>query len=112
MKSVPEEHRIVRNIFEDEFGTLIDEDGRTDGEILHANPNEKPGYGFHVYRMPAGHTTTSHVHAGAEEFLVLEGELTDHDGHIYVKGDLVWLEAGTEHNSYSKEGALLAVMFR
>ena len=53
-----------------------------------------------------------HVHDGHEEFLLLEGELIDHDGFKYEKGDLVWLEAGTEHNSYSPNGALLAVFFR
>ena len=62
--------------------------------------------------MAPGHTTTAHKHAGDEEFLVLEGELVDHDGHRYGPGDLVWLEAGTTHHSYSPEGALLVVYYR
>lgn len=113
MKEIAPKRRIVRNILKDSFAPLINEaDGKQDGEVLHANPHEKPGYGFHAYRVPAGHTTVDHVHDGHEEFLLLEGELIDHDGFKYEKGDLVWLEAGTEHNSYSPNGALLAVFFR
>ena len=52
------------------------------------------------------------VHEGDEEFFVLEGELIDHDGYRYKKGDLVWLDAKTGHNSYSPNGALLVVFFR
>ena len=46
------------------------------------------------------------------DFLMLEGEIVDHDGYVYKKGDLVWLEAGTEHNSYTENGAVMAVFFR
>lgn len=112
MDQIPAKKRIVRNFLKDSFSTLYDPTGRADGEVLHANPEEPPGHGFHVYRMPAGHTTTAHLHKGHEEFLVIEGELVDHDGYKYKKGDLVWLEAGTAHNSYSPNGALLVVFFR
>ena len=37
------------------------------------------------------------------------GELTDNDGFVYRKGDLVLLKKGTQHNSHSESGALLAV---
>ena len=91
---------------------MLDDDGRVDGEVLQVNPNHELGYGFHVYRMPPGHTTTRHVHEGDEDFLILEGEIVDHDGYRYRKGDLVWLRAGTEHHSYTEHGALIAVFFR
>ena len=59
--------------------------------------------------MDPGHTTTQHVHTQGEEFLILEGDLVDHDGYKYGPGDLVWLREGTEHYSYSPNGCLIAV---
>ncbi len=112
MKPIEEKRRRVINIEDGNFLSLIDDDGREDGEVLQINPNSKLGHGFHVYRMPPGHTTTAHVHEGDEEFFVLEGELIDHDGFRYKKGDLVWLDAKTKHNSHSPNGALLVVFFR
>ncbi len=112
MKPIDEHQRRVISVKDGTFLPLIDDDGRKDGEVLQVNPNRKPGYGFHIYRMPAGHTTTPHVHQGDEEFFIIEGEIIDHDGYRYRAGDLVWLEANTKHHSYSPEGALLVVYFR
>ncbi len=112
MKPISPNRRRVVNLADGEFLPFLDEDGQHDGDVLQVNPNKPTGYGFHVYRMAAGHSTTAHIHAGDEEFLVLEGEIVDHDGYRYREGDLVWLEAGTEHNSYSPEGALIAVYYR
>lgn len=112
MKPIEKEKRRVVNIAEGTFLPFIDENGGEDGEVLQVNPNNKRGYGFHVYRMSPGHTTTPHVHDGDEEFYVLEGEVVDHDGYRYKAGDLVWLEAKTKHNSYSPNGALLVVFYR
>lgn len=112
MKPIEKEKRRVVNIADGTFLPFIDEDGSEDGEVLQVNPNKERGYGFHVYRMPPGHTTTPHVHDGDEEFYILEGEVVDHDGYRYKAGDLVWLEAKTKHNSYSPDGALLVVYYR
>ena len=112
MDPIASRSRRVANIESGKFVPLLDESGREDGQVLQVNPSKRLGYGFHVYRMEAGHTTTTHTHLGDEEFLVLEGEIVDHDGHRYGKGDLVWLESGTMHNSFSPEGALLAVYYR
>ncbi len=112
MLPIDSPNRRVINIDEGEYLPLYDDEGRVDGEVLQLNPNKELGYGFHIYRMPPGHTTTPHVHKGDEEFLILEGEIIDHDGFRYGKGDLVWLEANTEHNSYTPNGALLAVYYR
>jgi len=109
MDPIPSDDRKVLNIGNDNFAPFIDEDGRHDGDVLQANPDNKPGYGFHVYRMAPGHTTTAHTHVGAEEFLILEGDLEDHDGYKYRPGDLVWLRSGTKHHSYSKNGCVIAV---
>jgi anti-sigma factor ChrR (cupin superfamily) len=59
--------------------------------------------------MAPGQTTIAHEHVGDEEFLVLDGDLIDHDGFRYGPGDLVWLRSGTKHSSYSEGGCLLAV---
>lgn len=112
MKPINSQQRRVVNLDDGTFVPLIDADGREDGEVLQVNPGPNVGYGFHVYRMPPGHTTTPHIHEGDEEFFILEGEIIDHDGYRYKRGDLVWLEAQTKHHSYSPEGALLVVYFR
>ena len=44
-----------------------------------------------------------------EEFLIIQGDLRDHDGIDYGPGDLVWLHDGTVHNSTTKNGGLIAV---
>jgi len=112
MRPLNAKQRRVINIADGEFVPLIDDDGRKDGEVLQIHPGVKPGFGFHVYRMPPGHSTTPHVHEGDEEFYIIEGEIIDHDGYRYKAGYLVWLQANTKHNSYSPEGALLVVFFR
>ncbi|MEL7543293.1 MAG: cupin domain-containing protein [Pseudomonadota bacterium] len=110
MKPIADGDRRVANIYDDAFVPFVDDTGPCDGEtVLQVNAHAAPGVGFHVYRMAPGTTTTPHEHTDHEEFLVLEGTLTDHDGFVYRKGDLVWLRKGTIHSSHSEEGALLAV---
>lgn len=110
MKRIRPEHRRVANIYRDEFTPFVFNGEASPGEsVLQVNAHSQPGVGFHVYRMAPGTQTTPHEHTEDEEFLVLEGELTDNDGHVYRKGDLVWLEKGTQHTSHTREGALLAV---
>jgi hypothetical protein len=43
---------------------------------------------------------------------VIEGEVIDNDGYVYRPGDFVLLKEGTQHNSYTKTGATLAVFVR
>lgn len=112
MPAVSPANRRVVNWRDGTFQPFLDASGAPDGEVLQLNPNHAPGYGFHLYRMAPGYTTVAHTHKGDEEFFVLEGELLDHDGFRYRAGDLVWLKAGTQHHSYSPEGALLVVYYR
>ena len=70
------------------------------------------GAGFHVYRMAPGTASQAHEHTCHEQFLVLEGEVIDHDGHVYRPGDFVLLKEGTIHNSRTETGATLAVFVR
>lgn len=109
MKPIATDDRRVANMHRDDFRPFIAKDGTPDGEVLQVNPGNAAGYGFHVYRMAPGQVTVAHRHMGDEEFLVIEGELFDHDGYRYGPGDLVWLRSGTEHSSHAPEGCLLAV---
>lgn len=90
---------------------MLTEDGRPDGEALQPDGG-RPGQGFHVYRMAPGQHAVPHEHPGDEEFLLLEGDLRDHDGTLCRPGDLVWLRDGTRHSSHSEGGCLLAVYLR
>jgi len=108
MKPIPSTDRRVVNMHEADFVPFLDEKGQSDGEVLQINGG-RTGYGFHVYRMAPGTSSAAHEHLGDEEFLLIEGDLTDHDGYAYKPGDLVWLRSGTEHNSTTKGGCVLAV---
>ncbi len=107
MDPIGPDRRKVVNIADGTFEPFVTEDGTPDGEVLQVNG--KHGYGFHVYRMAPGQTTQAHTHVGDEEFFLLEGDLTDHDGYEYKPGDLICLSSGTKHNSYSKNGCTLVV---
>ena len=110
MKEIKSEDRRVANIYKEAFKPFLGPNGEDRGEeALQINAHDKLGVGFHVYRMAPGTTTIAHEHTDHEEFLILEGELTDNDGYTYRKGDLVWLRKGTQHSSHTKDGALLAV---
>ena len=108
MKPIAPESRRVVNIHDAEF-TPFFSGGQHDGDVLQLNTDKPLGAGFYIYKMAPGTTTVAHQHRGAEEFLILEGDLTDNDGTEYRAGDLVWLADGTEHCSTTKNGCLIAV---
>ena len=68
--------------------------------------------GFFLAKFEPGAVSIPHKHLGIEEFIILEGELTDHDGWVYRQGDCVSLSAGSKHYSSSKEGAIVGVFVR
>jgi anti-sigma factor ChrR (cupin superfamily) len=76
---------------------------------LPASYDPETGAGTYLMRMEPGAVTIEHDHPLMEEFLVLEGDLVDSDGTIFGPGDLVTYDAGTRHNSWTKNGCLLAV---
>jgi quercetin dioxygenase-like cupin family protein len=110
MKPIAKTERRVVNLKGAAFEPW-DPDGITERgtSILQLNPSAERGTGFYIYRMDPGASSAPHRHGGAEEFLVIEGEVVDHDGTVYRAGDVVWLAPGTEHNSHSPTGALIAV---
>ena len=109
MDPIAKQDRRVANIGTGEFKPFLADDGTPDGEVLQVNPNNQTGYGFHIYRMAPGQVTIPHRHEGDEEFFLIDGDLTDHDGYQYGPGDIVWLRDGTEHCSTSKGGCVLVV---
>ena len=62
--------------------------------------------------MDPGAKSLPQTHTGHEEFLMLEGELSDADGKVFKKGDFVSFEPGSEHSSYTKNGCLVLVFMR
>ncbi len=109
-KPIEDGDRRVANIHTAKFEEFVYPDGVALGDAILQHDTDLPlGTGFHVYRMPAGMKTRSHRHEGHEQFLILEGELIESDGTVFRTGDLVFYRDGTEHNSYTPNGCLLAV---
>ena len=73
---------------------------------------ENGGHGTYLLKMDPGAKSLPHIHVGFEEFLMLEGELTDADGKIFKKGNFVTFEPGTIHSSHTKDGCLILVFMR
>ena len=107
MKEIAAEKRRVVNLRDATFDEDIE--GETGTGILQLNPHAESAVGFYIYRMAPGASSTPHHHLGVEEFYVIDGELTDHDGVTYRTGDVVWLDGGTEHYSTSATGCTVAV---
>ena len=106
MEWISEHKRRVVNLRDAVFEPFQEEAGTG---MLQLNPHVERGTGFYIYRMEPGASSSPHQHIGAEEFYIIEGELIDNDGTIYNAGDVVWLDAGTEHNSTSPKGCTVVV---
>lgn len=110
MEPIPPSDRRVKNIHQTKFQSFPESEQFSSGEsYIQLDETAPPGTGFHVYRMAPGASTVPHRHTGDEHFLVLDGELADHDGYVYKSGDLVLLKDGTIHNSTTTQGCTLAV---
>ena len=111
MKTIQADERKVANIYDDAAFTAYDSESSaaTGTSYIKLNPHTERDVGFYIYRMEPGARSTPHRHGGAEEFLIVEGELIDNDGTIYKAGDVVWLARGTEHTSHTETGGLIAV---
>jgi anti-sigma factor ChrR (cupin superfamily) len=110
MKPIDPKDRRIANIRDAAYKPFVYPDGMALGDsVLQLDDSQELGVGFHVYRMPPGMTTRGHRHNGNEQFLILEGELHESDGTIFRAGDLVFYRDGTEHNSHTPSGCLLAV---
>jgi anti-sigma factor ChrR (cupin superfamily) len=114
MKAITPRMRTVVNIHTAGYQRWHNEDGSelTDQGYLQLDDSFPPGSGFYVYKMEPGAVSTPHEHTCRENFLILEGELVDNDGYVYRAGDLVMLDAGTQHSSTAPNGCLIAVFVR
>ena len=74
--------------------------------------DRESGEGCFFLRFEPGGVSRPHAHYGYEEFLILDGELMDHDGGVYKKGDFVCLDPGTSHYSTSPNGCLIMSFYR
>lgn len=113
MKPVAPEQRIVANIKTAAFRPFLVDGVPLPGQsVLQLDDSEPLGVGFHIYRMEPGARSQAHEHTCNEQFLVLEGELIDHDGTVYRAGDMVLLRKGSRHSSHTETGCTLAVFIR
>ena len=74
--------------------------------------NQKTGQGTYILKMAPGARSKLHKHINFEEFIILDGKLTDLDNKIFKKGDIVTFEPGSIHSSYTKNGCLILVFMR
>ena len=74
--------------------------------------NEKTNFGTYISKLEPNTKTIPHLHTGYEEFLILEGELTDSDGTVFKKGDFISYEPNTSHSSFTKKGCLILTFMR
>ena len=115
-------YRRVVNVETATFGTVPPHgmrraacDGRpAQGGVAYCNISydAEAGEGCYLVRFAPGTGSTPHEHIGYEEFLVLEGTLTDSDGTVYRRNDFVSLKPGSKHVSVTDEGTTLAVFIR
>ena len=86
--------------------------GETINNIFWHNINydDNNGIGTYILKFNSEAKTRFHKHLGEENFLVLEGEITDSStNQTYVKGNFVNLKKNSCHFSYSKKGCYLLV---
>ena len=106
--------RKITNLFNVDFKPFDNYGEIVPGMSWHKISYDKQngGYGTYILKMEPNAKSLHHVHTGYEEFLMLEGELTDLDGKIFKKGDFVTFEPGSTHSSHTKEGCLILVFMR
>ena len=106
--------RKITNLFNVDFKPFDNYGVTVPGMSWHKISYDKQngGYGSYILKMEPNAKSLHHVHTGYEEFLMLEGELTDLDGKIFKKGDFVTFEPGSTHSSHTKEGCLILVFMR
>jgi anti-sigma factor ChrR (cupin superfamily) len=110
MKAITGGDRVVANIHRADYQAYRPGDAAYAGvEVLQLDGTWPFGLGFFILKMQAGSSSRAHEHTANEQFLVLEGELIDHDGTVYRSGDFVLLKKGTRHRSHTPGGCLLAV---
>ena len=109
MKKINTNQRIKKNIYVDEFVNYENSHSGKGESILQLDDKNPLGLGFHVYKVNPGGFSAPHEHTGNEQFILLEGDLSDNDGTEFKPGDFVLFKKGSQHNSFTKKGCLLVV---
>ena len=106
--------RKITNLFNVDFKPFDNYGVTVPGMSWHKISYDKQngGYGTYILKMEPDAKSLHHVHTGYEEFLMLEGELTDPDNKVFKKGDFVTFEPGSTHSSFTKDGCLILVFMR
>ncbi len=68
------------------------------------------GFETFMLKMKPGAQSTPHQHTQREEFLVLDGAITDCDGVTFTTGDYVKFKPGSTHHSHSVDGCTILVV--
>ena len=79
-------------------------------EWLPLSGGAEAGKEVYLIRFHPQSQSHPHIHEGTEEFLVLDGEITDNDGMVFRQGDFVRFEPNSEHSSFSEKGCTLLVI--
>ena len=74
--------------------------------------SKESGQGTYILKMNPETKSLPHQHRNYEEFIMLDGELTDPDNKVFKKGDIVTFEPDSNHSSYTKNGCLILVFMR
>jgi anti-sigma factor ChrR (cupin superfamily) len=72
--------------------------------------DKESGHVTALIRMAPGARLPDHEHVLVEQTFMLEGRLVDTDGEV-AAGDYVWRPAGSRHEAWSPEGALMIAIF-
>jgi len=106
--------RKITNLYNVEFEPFDNYGLPVEGMSWHkiSYNRENGGQGSYLLKMDPNAKSLSHIHTGYEEFLMMEGELTDPDGKTFKKGDFVTFEPRSTHSSHTKDGCLILVFMR
>ncbi len=69
--------------------------------------NAETGDGYYLLKIKPDAGAALHAHSAQEEFIILEGSLTDTDGTVLEEGDCVSYDPGTRHRTHSPNGCVL-----
>lgn len=113
MSDNPIQQRKVINFRDAPFETYsLQGEPQEDLSWFNISWSDETGDGFFLIKFEPGGVSIPHQHLGFEEFIILEGELQDHDGQVYRQGDCVSLCKGSRHFSKSETGAIVGVFVR
>ena len=72
--------------------------------------DEETGMMTAMFKWAPGSKLTFHEHVELEQTFVLEGSLVDDEGTVFA-GNYVWRPAGSRHDAWAPDGALILSMF-